>query len=431
MTDKRIEVMENGIRVHDLDIPRRDVADYLRRIPEEEYELAFVQAVEVGIFCLERSRTSQDTEFVRRQFESLLNKVETDVGAIPGAVQEALVKKIGTGDGEILSPIKTLVNAASDTAKDRLKEVQDLLSQEIDPAKESSTLGRALKVLRDLLDPNRKDSVQSSFVGALDRVTAKDGTLAEAVKAVVRDTVDPLVREVEKLGREIRGQEAAAEAIQQTIEKGISYEEEVVTELQDWSKVAGAEVHHVGTDNRPGDILIKLSATSIAATGTSMVIEVRDRQSPLGRKAISDTLNEAMAERKANAAIYLSRSPDGLAKDVGEWAEGECERGPFVATTHEHLTTAIRFLIVCHRLVALRTSRPETDAVAVEAQLERIRTALGRVATINRKVTDVRGSANEIQTEAEALRDEIRSGLSAIESAIHVISKESKKSDAA
>jgi len=133
MTDKRIEVMENGIRVHDLDIPRRDVADYLRRIPEEEYELAFVQAVEVGIFCLERSRTSQDTEFVRRQFESLLNKVETDVGAIPGAVQEALVKKIGTGDGEILSPIKTLVNAASDTAKDRLKEVQDLLSQEIDP----------------------------------------------------------------------------------------------------------------------------------------------------------------------------------------------------------------------------------------------------------------------------------------------------------
>ena len=67
----------------------------------------------------------------------------------------------------------------------------------------------------------------------------------------------------------------------------------------------------------------------------------------------------------------------------------------------------------------------------MEAQLERIRTALGRVATINRKVTDVRGSANEIQTEAEALRDEIRSGLSAIDSAIHVISKESKESDAA
>lgn len=83
MTGKQIELMDSGIRVRDLEIPRKDVADYLRGIPEEERELAFVQAVEIGIFCLERARTSQDTEFVRRQIESLLSEVENAVGTIP------------------------------------------------------------------------------------------------------------------------------------------------------------------------------------------------------------------------------------------------------------------------------------------------------------------------------------------------------------
>jgi hypothetical protein len=33
--------------------------------------------MEVGVFCLERAR-SQDTEFVRRQIDLLLNHVEAD-----------------------------------------------------------------------------------------------------------------------------------------------------------------------------------------------------------------------------------------------------------------------------------------------------------------------------------------------------------------
>ncbi len=426
MTGKRIEVMDTGVLVRDLEIPRKDVADYLRGIPEEERELAFVQAVEVGIFCLERTRTSQDTEFVRRQVESLLSKVENAVGMIPEAVQTEMVNKIGTGEGQILAPIQTLINEVSRTTTDRVKEVRDLLSQEIDPARESSTLGKVLRYLRDLLDPNRNDSVQGSFEAALRGVTAQDGALAKTVKAVVSEAVKPLENEVYRLGQEIRGQEAAAEAIQQTIEKGASYEGEVVKELQAWSKVAGAEVHHVGTDNRPGDILIKLRLTSIAAAEVSLVVEVRDRTSPLGRKVISEALMEAMAERGANAAIYLSRSRGGLANEIGEWAEGESERGPFVATTHEHLTTAVRFLIAQQRLSTLRASKPEIDAVAVDAQLGRIRTALARVTTINRKVTDVHESANQIQAESEAIRNEVRGAISAIEDAIREISNENQ-----
>ncbi len=420
MADTRIIVLEAGIQVVNLDIPRKDVADFLRGLPEEEREPTFIRALEVGIFCLERARTSQDTEFVRRQVDSLLSKVEKAVETIPDETQKGLLEKIGTSEGQVLAPIHTLVNEVSKTTTDRLKEVRDLLFQEIDPAKETTTLGKVLRDLRNLLDPGRTDSVQGSVNAAIKSVTTEDGALAKAVRAVVGDSVKPLSDEVNRLAKEIRGQEAAAEALEQTTQKGASYEDQVVLELQEWSQVAGAEVHHVGSDNQPGDVLVKFATSSLASTPVTIVLEVRDRQSPLGRKAITSTCEEAMAVREANSGIYLSRSRDGLANEIGEWAEGETERGPFIACTHDHLITALRFLMVQKRLASLRAAAPEVDSASIEAQIQRIRTTLDRVKSINRKVTEVRASASDIQTEAEALRDEVRGALTTIEDAIRV-----------
>jgi hypothetical protein len=420
MADTRIIVLEAGIQVVNLDIPHKDVADFLRGLPEEEREPMFIRALEVGIFCLERARTSQDTEFVRRQVDSLLGKVEKAVETIPDQTQKALLEKIGTSEGQVLAPIHTLVNEVSKTTTDRLKEVRDLLFQEIDPAKETTTLGKVLRDLRNLLDPGRTDSVQGSVNASIKSVTTEDGALAKAVRAVVGDSVKPLSDEVDRLAKEIRGQEAAAEALEQTTQKGASYEDQVVLELQEWSQVAGAEVHHVGSDNQPGDVLVKVATSSLASTPVTIVLEVRDRQSPLGRKAITSTCEEAMAVREANSGIYLSRSRDGLANEIGEWAEGETERGPFIACTHDHLITALRFLMVQKRLASLRAAAPEVDSASIEAQIQRIRTTLDRVKSINRKVTEVRAGASDIQTEAEALRDEVRGALTTIEDAIRV-----------
>jgi len=418
-----VEVLDIGVHVRDLLIPRKDIADYLRGIPNAEQELAFIQALEIGIFCLERARQSQDTEFVKRQIESLLSQTEKAVQSIPDSVEKELLSKIGTGEGQVLAPMQALVSEVSRASNERLREVRELLSENIDPAKDTSILGKALRTIRDLLDPIRSDSVQGKFTEALKTITAHDGLLATTVKTVVTEAVKPLADEVDRLTKEVRGQEAASEAIEQTTAKGAPYEEEVVEILQSWASLVGAEITHIGADNRPGDILIKMPSTSIAGTEVLVVVEVRDRQSALGRKAISETLATAMAERLANAAIYLSKTREGLAKEIGDWAEGESERGPFVATAHEHLITAVRFLIAERRILTLRSARPEIDSAAVQGQIERIRTALARVSTINRKVTDVRGVADTIQTEAEGLRDDIRSALSEIESAIHKASE--------
>jgi hypothetical protein len=311
-----------------------------------------------------------------------------------------------------------MIETASKVSTERVKEVRKLLTEEIDPEKETTTLGKALRTLRNLLDPKRNDSVQSTLEQAVKAVTEKDGALAQAVKEVVGEAVKPVANELDKLAKEVRGQEAAEEALEQTTKKGADYEDEVLQELQEWAAGIGAEIHHVGSDNRPGDILVKVPASGVLGMPLVIAIETRDRQSTVGRKVISDTLTAVMAERQATSAIYLSRTAAGLAAEIGEWAEGTTDVGPFVACTHENLFIALRWLIIQNRIAQADKSSVEADSAAILQQAQRIRTSLDRVKAINRKVTDVRTSAGEIQTEAEALRDEVRGSLVTIEDAL-------------
>ena len=60
MSSGKIVVLETGIRIVELEVPSRDVAEHLRALPEEQQEQAVVHAVRVGVFCLERARVGQD-----------------------------------------------------------------------------------------------------------------------------------------------------------------------------------------------------------------------------------------------------------------------------------------------------------------------------------------------------------------------------------
>jgi hypothetical protein len=117
--------------------------------------------------------------------------------------------------------------------------------------------------------------------------------------------------------------------------------------------------------------------------------------------------------------IYVSRTPDGLStREIGEWAEGVCEYGPWVACAQQHLTTAVRFLIVQRRLASLRAVAPEVDSASIEQQVEAIGTALGRIRAIKTKVTELGGCADVINEQASQLREGIKEALVCIEESI-------------
>jgi hypothetical protein len=223
---------------------------------------------------------------------------------------------------------------------------------------------------------------------------------------------------LDKLAKEMRGEEAAQQVIDQTTLKGRTFEEEVLERARDWAKVAGAEVEHVGGDNQPGDVLLVIKTDSLSSVVLRIAVEAKDRAQPLGRKALTQEISAMLNSRSANYGIWVSKTAAGYAKEIGEWAEGEADGRPWLACTFDLLPVALRFAVVQQRLTALRQEQPEVNAGSIVAQVQRIRTAVARVGTITRKVTEVRTSAQGIQDEGEALRDEIKAALGEIEDAL-------------
>ena len=151
------------------------------------------------VHCLECASSTRDVDFVRGQITELLSDVERAVEQIPDTVERGLVAKIGVEEGQVLAPLRLLLTDVRSASSERLREVQTLLTEEIDPSRESSTLGKALRVLTDLLDPRRTDSVQGIVQSAVQAVATTDGALANVVKKTVADAVAPLANEVNRL----------------------------------------------------------------------------------------------------------------------------------------------------------------------------------------------------------------------------------------
>jgi hypothetical protein len=416
--EARVRLTGASVLISDLEITRPEVVDFLRDLSEPDREAALISAVEIGVFCLERAQVSRDTEFVRRQLEGLMADVDKAATRIPGAIEAALSTKIGTGEGQVLEPVDRAVKAAEKAVADKLGDVRQLLTADLDPARESGALGKALGTIRNLLDPGREDSIQGAVRAAVRGITGEDGPLAKAVRDVVTEAVKPLREEVDGLAKEVRGREAAREALEQTTQKGATYETRVVEELQDWAAVAGAQVEHVGIDNRPGDVLVVLTSGSLIGERVRIVVEARDRQTAVGRKVIADTVAQAIHERETDCGIYVSATRSGLGCDIGDFAEGETDAGRFVACTHENLRLALRLLLIQARLDRESDASSEVNRGLLLDQMGRVRTALERIKTINRHATQVRSGASGIEEEARALREEIRDALTKMEDAL-------------
>lgn len=415
----QIELRDSCIFINNLEIRSFEASDYLHQLPDYEREAACVKAFELGFFCLQRTENINDTQFVKQQFNALLNELYQAVNEIPNTISAQLANKIGTGEGQLLAPLQGQISLTTAVMDAQIKAVSDFLNQEFNPSQETSVFGSAVQKIQNLLDDKRSDSLQGIFSAAIANITAENSVLAKSVRAVVTEAVKPLASEVDKLAQQIREQELVESVLEQTIAKGAIYEEVVLAELQKWSKTCGAEISYVGDENRPGDILIKLTSNSVVGTDITIILEARNRESQRwGRTKISRYLETAMAKYETNSAIFLSHSIRGLGKDVGEFGQGECQYGFWVATHHDLLNIALQVLIIRQQLASKQNFNSPIDSAAIEAQVERIQLSLNNVTKINTLLTNMEKNTEGIRDSAKALRNEIRSSLEAITQAI-------------
>jgi hypothetical protein len=413
-----VRIRNDRVHVEDLVFASREVAGYLERVPEPDRAGSLVRAAEVGVFCLERASASRDMDFVRQQLDRQLHLVTAELEKVPGKLKQELLKHVGTKEGQVLAPIAATVTTTDRVIRDRLTAVHTLFDGHIDPRRSDTTLGRALAAIQALLDPKRDGSVQKAFEKAMQAVSTENGALVSAVKRVVGEQLKPLQDEVDRLAKEIHGQEAVVEALAGTTAKGVAFEEELLPTVRCWGKFAGAAVDYVGTDCRPGDIVLTVADCSLGVAEFVVVIEARHEATPRGKKQIADDIDRALATRKGHYGIYVAKTQAGLAKEVGDWTEGRCSQGPFIACTADRVDVALRFALADARLRALLASRPEADLSAIQKEVNRIRTALRHVRTIKTKASDLHKNADAVSGEADKLQHEVNDALQAIENAL-------------
>jgi hypothetical protein len=416
-----IEITDNRILIYQLAANLENGVSYLQQFPDSEYERICLDAFEMGFLCLQTAQMSRENGLVKQQMSDLVFDFKQAVQDIAKSFEHNLVNQIGTENGQLLAPLRVHINQTSEVLTEKLNGVSTLLTQDIDPTKETSFVGRFFRVLQNLLDPKRSDSIQGAFKEAIVNITKENGTLTVSVKNVVTEVVKPLAAQVEKLTQEIRDKQVAQQVLEQTTAKGFTYEQMVVTELQKKLNSNGVEIEHIGGDNDTGDILVKLTSKSLATAELTIVIEARNRPSkPFGRQAITQHLNSAMLRRDANAAIFLSYERSGLALEIGDWAEGVCGHGFWIATTHNFLIIAIRFLTILQRLNVVRNSQSSLDITAIEGQLSQMRTAIGRTRTIKRYLTEIENSVVASKAETDALNTDIHATLKSIEQTLSI-----------
>ena len=67
-----------------------------------------------------------------------------------------------------------------------------------------------------------------------------------------------------------------------------------------------------------------------------------------------------MRQRNGTSALYVGRTPAAFAKESGEWADGRCQSGPFVACVDGLLEAALRYVVALVRLDDLQQAHRES-----------------------------------------------------------------------
>ncbi len=417
---RHVRLDAGKLRVTDLEIVDDRVEAFFSSIPEAEWDDAAARALTVGVLCLERANTQADVDYLKKEVQSMVGHMRDAVKGFG----DGIIEKVGTDKGQVLEPVKQSIETTQKQLDEKLKEVQTFLADDIDPDRQTSVLARAMKSIKDLMDPERSDSIQGKLQTAVEEATGEKGRLAVTVKEVVGVAIEPLAKELKELGKEIRGQEEAEKAreevVQRTTEKGDPFEIGIVEELTEWAKATGAQVEHCGPDNQPGDVIVRFPSISASGHEDSIVIEAKDRTTQVGRKQISDLLDGCMDYRNVGGAVLIKKDVLQYAKEIGDYAEGQGQRGPWIAATRDGLITAIRHLRVMMRIATIQATQPDVDVTGAQGGLDRIRASLKKVRTITSKAGIIRTNANEVEEMAKEIKNDIDHAIMDIENSLRV-----------
>ena len=309
--EQKVRVENSKVIIEKLVVDDSAVTEYVASVKDQVQ--AIVEALRVGTRVLRIAATSGDVEMVKREFETIVGRINTSVEEVLIEAKQAIEKR--------------LTEFTNEELQKSLREHKSELQQE----------------LVKLFGPESAVSVQKQ----IDEMLQVQGrTYTQALAKVLEQTGDPenpffklrkeLREEVEKGVKTIydlrdKVMEVVGEAKGVAVErergtaKGREYQDYVYEKVEHIARVFGDIAENVADQpgekarSKAGDVVVTLNPRDTSNVDLRIVFEARNRSSTVPQ--ILRDLDEAKENRIAVAAVAVFSSVDYVPSGLRSWRD--------------------------------------------------------------------------------------------------------------
>jgi hypothetical protein len=389
-----VQVDGDAIVIDNLRVEDRGLAAFVDSRAELGRPELAERALRIGLHALQDAGTTLDVNFVRREFDALLERNESVNERAAKELDQVL--RVNFGDREGRLP-RTLEQFLGDRGQ-----ITRLVSELFDETKRDSAIGRLRTLLgtyfdgdasrlAQLLDPTRMGAPLYQFRSEMNSAFEK---LNERLTAI-----------------EAASTARAAERAKSSA-KGLDFEDALEEMLGDAVRGTGDTVERCGVTtgdvirSKKGDFLLTVDPQWCGGGELRVVIEAKNRSKSW--REMRDELTEAKRNRGAAVALAIftpEHAPAGVAPfDVrhGHVFAVIDPQSPDTAT----LTAAVR-LARLHALASMTDQTGEIDMRRLSQSLASMKTELEAVRGLKTQLTSIRNAAGDVALGIDKLKEQL------------------------
>jgi hypothetical protein len=389
-----VNVEGDVIVIDHLRVEDRALAAFVESRAESDRADMADRALRIGLHALQDAGTALDVEFVRREFDALLERNTSVNERAAKELDQVLRLNFGDKDGRLPRTLEQFLGNSGQLTR--------LVSDLFDESKRDSAIGRLRTLLgtyfdgdasrlAQLLDPTRmgaplyqfRTEMNTAFEKLNDRLTAIEA--ASTARAAERSKSSAKGGDFEDLLEEMLGD--AVRPTTDTIER---------------TGTAAGDVSR----SKKGDFLLTIDPRWCGGAELRVVIEAKNRGKSW--REMREELDAAKRNRGAAAALAIytpEHAPAGVAPfDVryGHVFAVIDPESPELAT----LTAALR-LARLYALASVASQSAEIDAGRLSQALASVKTELEAVRSLKVSLTSIKTTADNVANGLDRLREQV------------------------
>lgn len=394
-----VRVEGESVVVERLRVTDRALADFVAQRAEDERGDLVERALRIGLLALQDAGTSLDVDFVRREFDELLQRNATMNERVADTLDQVLRQNFGDQDGRLPRTLERFLGDRGQLSRF----VTDLF----DENKRDSAIGRMRALLgtyfdgdasrlAQLLDPTRLGSPLYQFRTEVSDAFEKLNARLSAMEATIAT----------------RGAERARSSA-----KGADFELLIEQMLSEVVRAGGDCIERTadsaGDDirSRKGDFVLTVDPQLCGGSELRVVIEAKDRY--VSWRQIREELGAAKRNRGAAVALAVftpAHAPAGIAPFDVRFGHVVCVVDPD-APDPVALSAAVR-LARLYALATLDRHEAEIDAGRVLQAVAAVRAELDAVRGLKTQLTSIGRAAGEVAQGLDRMKERVLARVS-------------------